>query len=100
MYLTEWSFQWLDYITRVTGRLTKSIRLLNFKEMKMSNISLENSKRDTAALGVMEDVYPQLLQTIYLCHGPAWIEIIWRILRPFIPKRVAGKIDFMSPNTR
>jgi len=26
IYISEWSFQWLDYVTRTTGRLTKSIR--------------------------------------------------------------------------
>ena len=26
-YTSEWSFQWVDYITRTTGLLTKSVRL-------------------------------------------------------------------------
>jgi hypothetical protein len=27
-YMSEWSFQWLDYITRTTGLLTKSVRFV------------------------------------------------------------------------
>jgi len=100
IHLNEWTFQWQDYITRVTGRLTKSVRLLDFKQAKMSGMNQEASKRDAAVMGVMEDVYPQLLRTIYICHAPGWIQIPWRILRPFFPKRVIEKMDFINPDKR
>jgi hypothetical protein len=100
LYFSEWSFQWLDYVTRVTGRLTKSVRLIDLQEVKLSAISTEGNKRDGAAMGVMEDVYPQVLKTLYLCHAPSWVQIPWRILRPLMPKRVVDKMDFINPDKK
>lgn len=100
LHFSEWTFQWQDYITRTTGRLTKSIRLIDFGSMKMSEISNECSRRDGKVMGIMEDCYPQLLQSVFICHAPAWIQIPWRIIRPIMPKRVTSKIDFIDPNHR
>jgi hypothetical protein len=47
----------------------------------------------------MEDCYPQLLQTLYICHAPSWIQVPWRVVRPFFPKRVKSKFDFIHPET-
>jgi len=100
MYLNEWTYQWQDYITRTTGRLTKSVRLIDMAEAKLSGMNHEASKRDSAAMGAMDDVYPQMLKTIYICHAPVWIQIPWRILRRFFPKRVLEKMDFINPDKR
>ena len=100
LHLSEWTHQWLDYTTRVTGRLTKSVRLIDCAEVKLSGISQECTKRDGAALGAMEDFYPQVLQTLYLCHAPSWLQVPWRILRPLMPKRVVEKIDFINPDKK
>jgi CRAL/TRIO domain len=100
LYLTEWSHQWLDYVTRTTGRLTKTIRIFDFSGAKISGINPELSRRDGKAMGVMEDCYPQLLQSLFICHAPAWAQIPWRIIRPLLPHRVASKIDFIAPHVR
>jgi hypothetical protein len=100
IYITEWTHQWLDYVTRTTGRLTKSVRLGDLKEFTFINMNNEANKRDGAAMGIMEDVYPQLLQTLFICHAPAWIQIPWRILRPLMPKRVVSKMDFINPDKK
>lgn len=100
LYTTEWTHQWLDYVSRTTGRLTKSVRLADLKENKLSGINNEANKRDGEAMGTMEDVYPQLLQTLFICHAPAWIQIPWRILRPILPKRVVSKMDFINPDKK
>jgi hypothetical protein len=99
MYISEWSHQWLDFITRTTGRLTKSIRLVDASTLTLGSHNPENFKRDENAMAIMEDCYPQMLQTIFICHPPAWIQIPWRILRPLMPKRVSKKMDFISPGT-
>jgi hypothetical protein len=99
-FISEWSFQWVDFVTRTTGRLTKSVRLIDMEGFSMSSISHENLKRDGAAMGVMEDCYPQLLQGIFICDPPLWIQIPWRICRPLLPKRVVNKMDFIVPRTR
>ena len=43
VYVTEWSFQWQDYTTRTTGRLTKSIRFLDLSGFKLSSFSRKAS---------------------------------------------------------
>ena len=97
MYISEWTHQWLDYITRTTGRLTKSVRIANADGIALSGLNMEHEKRNGKAMGVMEDCYPQLLQGIYLCNAPSWIQVVWRLVRPLLPKRVIEKIDIMSP---
>lgn len=100
VYIAEWTHQWLDYVTRTTGRLTKSVRMADLADSKLSGINNECNKRDGAAMAVTEDVYPQLLQQLFVCHAPAWIQIPWRILRPIMPKRVVSKVDFIYPDKR
>jgi hypothetical protein len=94
---TEWSFQWLEYITRTTGRLTKLLRLIDLKGFKLSMLNSENISRDGKNMGTMEHCYPQALQAMYLCNAPLWIQIPWRTVRPIMPKRVVSKIDFIMP---
>jgi hypothetical protein len=96
-YVSEWSFQWLDYITRTTGLLTKSVRFVDLKKASLSKFSHEMLKRDAEAMSVMEDCYPQLLQSIFVCNAPVWIQIPWRFLRPLLPTRVVNKFDFITP---
>ena len=98
LYLNEWSHQWLDYVTRTTGRLTKSIRCMDLQTTQLSDICIQANRRDGDAMAVMEDVYPQLLQTLYICGAPSYIQIPWRILKPLLPKRVVSKIDFINPD--
>ena len=99
MHYSEWAYQWQDRITRTTGRLTKSVRFIDASEMKISGLNSELSKRDGNTMGIMEDCYPQLLQTLYICHAPVWIQVPWRIVRPFFPKKVKSKFDFIHPET-
>jgi CRAL/TRIO domain len=96
-YLNEWSFQWVDYVSRTTGRLTKSVRLIDMANVYLSNLSYENLQRDGDIMGIMEDCYPQLLQSLFVCNPPAWIHIPWKICRVIMPKRVVSKMDFIAP---
>ena len=64
----------------------------------MSKLSQEMLKRDGEAMGIMEDCYPQLLQTNFICNTPMWIQISQRIFSPFLPKRVVSKFDFIAPH--
>lgn len=96
-YFSEWTHQWLDYITRTTGRLTKNVRLANMTGVKLSGVSPESGRRMGKAMEVMEDCYPQLLHGIFMCNPPIWVQIPWRIFRPLLPKRVVQKMDFIAP---
>ena len=95
-YISEWTFQWIDFVTRTTGRLTKSVRFLDMKGCGLSGISYEFVKRETDAMGVMEDRYPQMLHSMFICNSPVWIQIPWRVIRPLMPKRVVTKFDFIG----
>mmetsp|Transcript_10837 Transcript_10837/g.18331 ORF Transcript_10837/g.18331 Transcript_10837/m.18331 type:complete len:307 (-) Transcript_10837:36-956(-) len=96
LYLVEWCHQCLDYVTRTTGRLTKSMRIIDLDGLSFKAINSENLKRDGKAMGVTEDCYPQLLHAIYMFHAPSWMQLAWRIARPLLPKRVVEKIDIMG----
>lgn len=100
LYCSEWSFQWLDYVTRTTGRLTKSIRFLNLEGLKMGGFNRECSKRDGKVMGLMEDCYPQLLESIFACNAPTIIDALWKLAKVLLPKRVVTKFSFMKPKDR
>lgn len=99
IYCSEWSHQRLDYVTRTTGLLTKSIRLLDMEGVGMRHFNRKDAKQDGDIMGLMEDCYPQLLQSINICHAPMLIHAIWAFLRPIFPKRVTSKIDIIEPKT-
>lgn len=46
-YVNEWSFQWCDYATRTTGRLTKLVRIVDVSGSSFSAWNKECSRRDT-----------------------------------------------------
>lgn len=97
IYLSEWTFQWLDYVTRKTGRLTKSCRFIDFKGFSVFQVSRNAAKRDGDIMGEMEDVYPQLLHSLFFYNQPNWIHALWATFRPLMPSRVVEKIDMVEP---
>jgi CRAL/TRIO domain len=100
MYSSEWAFQWLDYVTRTTGRLTKSVRFIDITGTTMSSLNRECSKRDGKVMGIMEDCYPQLLESIFPVNPPLIIDALWKFFRVLLPKRVVSKFDFVKPLER
>lgn len=97
LYNTEWTHQWLDYVTRTTGLLTKSIRVVDVKGVGREKINLKFGKRYSGVTDQMEDFYPQLLEFGYVVNPVAWMKLFWDMVRPYLPKRVAAKIDFIIP---
>ena len=96
-YFTEYTYQWLDFISRKTGRFTKSIRIVDTSDVKLTQINNDMNTRDGTAMKYMEDYYPQLLHKVYICNPPNWIQIPWRIIKVIFPKRLTNKIDFINP---
>eukprot|EP00980_Cylindrotheca_fusiformis_P015518 scaffold4412_cov91-Cylindrotheca_fusiformis.AAC.1 len=82
VYTSEWSFQWLDYVTRTTGRLTKTVRFVNLEGVSYSDFHRKAIQRDGKILDRMEDVYPQLLHALYIYNAPSWINTVWGLVRP------------------
>ena len=46
IYSSEYVHQWLDYITRTTGRLTKSIRIIDMRGATLKHFDRKSSSRD------------------------------------------------------
>jgi hypothetical protein len=99
LHYNEMAYQWTDYITRKTGRLTKLLRIIDGQHIQLSSFNIECSRRDGTVMKMTEDCYPQLLAGMYVCHAPSYIQYPWRIIRPLFPKRVLQKFDFINPNT-
>ena len=99
LYLNEWCFQWNDYISRTTGRMTRMIRIADTKDVDLKKmLHGEAWKRDGKTMEIMEDCYPQLLQSMLIANTPPWVQVPWRIVRPFLPKRFVSKTDFIAPD--
>jgi CRAL/TRIO domain len=96
-YINEWTHQWLDFITRTTGRLTKSVRLLDVKGVGLMQVNYQTLRLEGKAINTMQDFYPQLLESFYICDPPTWAHIPWKIVRPLLPTRIVHKIDFVAP---
>lgn len=97
IYTSEWTHQWLDYITRTTGRFTKSIRILDLQHVSLKTFRRKDMKYDGQVMDKMEDCYPQLLETIYACNAPSFVHILWTLARKIMPKRVVDKFDLIDP---
>lgn len=96
-YMNEWSFQWMDYITRTTGRLTKAVHFVDVGDIHFSQYDGTTQTKYTKAAHQMQDCYPQHIETYFVCNAPWWIEQFWKILKPLLPKRVVSKLDFVNP---
>lgn len=99
LHYNEMAYQWIDYITRKTGRLTKLVRIIDGQNIQWNAFNIECSRRDGAVMKLTEDCYPQLLAGMYICDAPSYIQLPWRMIRPLFPKRVLQKFDFINPNT-
>lgn len=100
LHYNEMAFQWIDSITRTTGRLTKLVRIIDGRNIQWNALSIECSRRDGVVMKLTEDCYPQLLAGMYICDAPSYIQVPWRMIRPLFPPRVLQKFDFISsPNT-
>mmetsp|Transcript_5662 Transcript_5662/g.11760 ORF Transcript_5662/g.11760 Transcript_5662/m.11760 type:complete len:305 (+) Transcript_5662:112-1026(+) len=98
IYTSEWVYQWCDYITRTTGLFTRSVRFIDMKGITLSKLmDRKSSKRDGKIMGLMEDCYPQLLQTLFLIDPPTVMHLIWGFFRPIMPKRIMEKVDMITP---
>lgn len=93
----EWSFQILDAATRRTGRLTKAARLIDFRGANFSAVlDRDLNKREATIAKAFEDHYPQVLGHVFIIDPPGWIQLVWRVLAPFFPKRFVEKVALVS----
>lgn len=97
VYITEWAHQWLDRISRTTGRLTKNTRLIDLAGMQVMDFNLKVAQRDSKVMNSMEDCYPQLLKSLFVVNPPIWADALWTLMRPLMAKRVVEKFDIIHP---
>ena len=98
IYSSEFAHQWLDYTTRTTGLFTRSIRILDMRGVSLKHFSRKNTQRDAKIMDQMEDCYPQLLESLFVCYAPSFMHLIWSIARKLMPKRVTEKVDVIEPH--
>lgn len=96
LYANEWIFQVMDEVTRRTGRLTKLLRVVDMVDFSFLQMDRNYIRADGAAAKVLEDYYPQLLGQVLVINGPAVLNAVWALFRPFFPKRMVEKVDFLS----
>ena len=95
--INEYSFQWLDYITRTTGRLTKAVHIVDISNVGFNMYNMTTQTKYTTAAKKLQDCYPQAVKAYLVCGAPYWIEAPWRALKPLLPERVISKLDFINP---
>jgi len=97
LFSTEWKFQWLDYLTRSTGLLTKYLSIADCQGVNRGMMNKESKRQDGAAAKIMEDKYPQLLGTMVVVNAPIWVNVVFAVIKPFVPKRLLEKINVLKP---
>ena len=97
LYFSEWSFQWYDYITRTTGRLTRTTRFIIMTGISQSNMNSDYRKRNSQVLSSVQDCYPQLLNKAFICGAPTWLMALFKVVKKVMPKRLVSKMDFVAP---
>jgi len=95
LYSNEATFQVVDEVTRRTGRLTKVIKVIDMGGTTLRGMSRTYLKRDAAGSKALQDYFPQLLGGMLVINGPTWISMLWSAVKPFFPKRVVEKVDFL-----
>mmetsp|Transcript_36747 Transcript_36747/g.41894 ORF Transcript_36747/g.41894 Transcript_36747/m.41894 type:complete len:325 (-) Transcript_36747:3-977(-) len=96
MYMKEALLQVSDDVTRRTGRLTKTLQIVDLGNFSFRDLNLV-AKREGAVNKALEDYYPQNLGCMLIANCPSWMSTVWFAIRPFFPKRVIEKMDFLPP---
>jgi hypothetical protein len=89
---SEFIFRYCDEVTRRTGLLTKYVRFIDLSGIRLGGMNREFQRRDRELSRQLEDFYPQLLEAVYLCHAPFFLQSIWRAMRPLLPERFVDKV--------
>lgn len=97
--LNEAIYQINDSTSRRTGRLTKHLKVTDLTDVPFQHLDLGVLKRDSRAAKAIEDFYPQLLGSSFFINPPTWVNTLWYILSPLIPKKVHEKMKFLSPRS-
>lgn len=76
------------------------IWLIDFRDFKLSNISIKSTK-ETAY--ILQEQYPERLGLAILYNPPKFFEPFYKIVKPFLEPKTANKVKFVyadDPNTK
>jgi hypothetical protein len=90
---SEIMYQILDDVTRRTGRLTKTCRILDCTDFGLSSFNWEYIKRDATAGKQLEAYYPQLLGKMIIVNMGSWTTKFWRVVARMLPKGIVEKVS-------
>ena len=99
LFYNETVFQIQDAITRKTGRLTKTLKVIDLEGMTLKGLKLNFMKKDGHASKLAQEYYPQLVGAVYIINCPTWMSSAWKIISPLFPKRVVEKTYFFGKIT-
>jgi hypothetical protein len=98
LYQSEWSFQWNDYITRKTGRLTKETRIIDADGFRVTHLMNRKAVRLNAnATKCMDTCYPQLVHNTFVFGAPLLLRKAWALTKPIFPPGLVNKMIFVEP---
>ncbi len=100
MRSNEWQFQVHDEVTRRTGRLTKGLKIVDLKGMKLRHVNRAYIKKDAKQNKKLQDFYPQSLGSMLVVNAPPIFDSVWSMFRPFFPKRMVEKVNVINPKKR
>mmetsp|Transcript_6782 Transcript_6782/g.11249 ORF Transcript_6782/g.11249 Transcript_6782/m.11249 type:complete len:321 (+) Transcript_6782:437-1399(+) len=98
-YFMEWMFQTLDSVTRRTGRLTKGVRFIDLKGYSTSMNNKDCINRNSKNARECQDHYPQMLASVYVLNAPTWGQMVFRMVKPLLPKRFVEKFAIINGST-
>lgn len=93
--VSEFQFRVLDEVTRRTGFLTKSIRVVDMKDMKISGFSRKYALFEGKIAKEIEDFYPQQAGTVFVFNAPSWVQYIFKTFSHFFPRRLTQKVTVL-----
>ncbi|KAL8497373.1 hypothetical protein ACS0TY_020892 [Phlomoides rotata] len=79
--------------SRIPDGEEKFITIVDLKEVGYSNIDVRGY---IAALSILQDNYPERLMKMFILHAPYIFMKAWKIVCPFIDKRINEKIIFVE----
>ena len=96
----EWFFLQCDRVSRETGRLTRSLRVVQLKGIAVRSLNRTWLNMDAAVARDLENCYPQLVGLVVCLDPPSWALAMWRAVKVLFPARLIEKILIIPRSAR
>lgn len=88
-----------DRVTRQTGRLVKLTIINDFRGMKFQRPPQKWMKAFGDSSKIAEKVYPQLVETTVMLNTPTWFNMMMKVVKFFLSKRLMEKFRMCNGDT-